>query len=328
MRNLVLFQVQGTNNQLAHAELTDFPLKSDRWYMLTGTYDGQVARLYIDGVLMKQHSLALTPLTSDDPVTIASAVTYHSALHGLVDDVQVYDVRLGIGQINYLHEAGRVLRMHLKLDSETQITRSLNVTTPDSSHYAFPASRRPPNWDPLPAASLFPGVFGQCANFTGSSAGLYTAVDNGHLRLGRRQTISAWVKVREHVNDWVRVVGKGTSPNRNYGLWIHNGAKQVLFQIEGSGTSANARLSNVTLQAGRWYSLIGTYDGTTAKLYIDGIERASHAIRLVPGTSNEPVTIGGGPNHSKLKGWVDDVRIYSATGSSVIQAIMAPAGSG
>jgi len=77
----------------------------------------------------------------------------------------------------------------------------------------------------------------------------------------------------------------GSSSNRSFALQTNNGA--LFFVINNSTTSYTA--SGITLAAGQWYHLCGTYDGATVKLYVDGIiaPTTAAATGAIPDTSGE-----------------------------------------
>jgi hypothetical protein len=63
-----------------------------------------------------------------------------------------------------------------------------------------------------------------------------------------------------------------------------------------------------------WYHVVGTYDGTTAKIYIDGVLNNS-AGRTFGSTTSENLHIGwgewnAGANSFYFNGFIDDVRLY------------------
>jgi len=80
--------------------------------------------------------------------------------------------------------------------------------------------------------------------------------------------IAYWLKPdQQTVNDYA--VGKYTSESDLcYGLGITDeGGKQVKFYVR---TTTNSGFKpSYTFNAGQWYHLTGTYDGTTIKAYVD-----------------------------------------------------------
>jgi len=66
---------------------------------------------------------------------------------------------------------------------------------------------------------------------------------------------------------------------------------------------------------GTWHHIAGTYDGSTIRLYVDGVEKASGSVSGPIQTSSTPLYIGNKPFSSYsgdyFKGIIDEVRIYN-----------------
>ena len=142
------------------------------------------------------------------------------------------------------------------------------------------------------------------------------------LKIAGPLTISLWVKVLGNASDWVRLAGKGNTTNRNYGLWLATNGT-VLFQIYSDGGYGNAQ-TTTTINDGKWHHVVGVYDQSTMKVYIDNVERRSISYSQVPRTSDDPFTIGYAGFHTYLNGCIDEVMLYnvalpatSATDTSV-----------
>ena len=101
-------------------------------------------------------------------------------------------------------------------------------------------------------------------------------------------------------NDWVRLVGKGDSTHRTYGLWISNGGN-VLWQMYGGNGSSLS--SNTTLSTGTWYHIAATRSGNTLAMYINGVAQGTTSYSGEPYSSTEPLTIGSAATfHGYLNG--------------------------
>lgn len=78
---------------------------------------------------------------------------------------------------------------------------------------------------------------------------------------------------------------------------------------------------------GRWYHLVGTYDGTAIKLYVDGTLIGSRAASGAVADYGSPLLIGGFANRNSpsidfTPGMIDEVAIFDrALSASEIQAI-------
>jgi len=160
------------------------------------------------------------------------------------------------------------------------------------------------------------GMFDEALSLDGN--GDYVSVpDVTTLQLTSDMTVEAWVYISAFDSDWVRVVGKGNSTNRNYGLWYHGSSGNVLFQIySGTGSKANTGTiwgtveNALTVSVGQWYHFAGVKDGNTIYLYLNGVLVASAPITFTPATSADPLTVGYAGFHTAHNGLIDEVRIW------------------
>ena len=171
-----------------------------------------------------------------------------------------------------------------------------------------------------------PVVTGICRarSFDGNPADYITVKDynspnpaDNTLRIaGKNMTVEAWVKWDGHGSDWQRIVGKGDSTKRNYGLWMK--PSEWLFQIyDGAGGTCNVSDTGAANTPDeKWHYLAGTYDGSKIKIYLDGKKIAESACSLSPATSADPLTIGYAGYHDPFSGIIDEVIVSKATKSS------------
>lgn len=93
------------------------------------------------------------------------------------------------------------------------------------------------------------------------------------------------------------------------------------FEISGTdGSSSTHRIAyydgswhstNITLTLGTWYHITFTYDGTTAKFYVDDSLEDSHSLagRALSGTMGIGTRVQS--NNEGINGKIDDVRVYN-----------------
>jgi hypothetical protein len=137
-------------------------------------------------------------------------------------------------------------------------------------------------------------------------------------------TIAAWVKA----DNWTgnrRIVQKGTSDNQ-YRLLAENGF--LKFHLAGV---TNGTLTTALPSLGAWHHIVGTYDGASIKLYVDGVVAASGAASGSIATSTSALYLATkstiAPAGDHFKGTMDEVAIWNrALSAAEIQqlAIDAP----
>lgn len=161
----------------------------------------------------------------------------------------------------------------------------------------------------LTSSTWTTGVLGGAIDFDGSSS--YVSIPNdATLQLTSAMSVTAWIKGDAwgsgvSVNAIAR---KGEDNPNNYQLAIADG--QVSFYLDDN--DGNGHRGNTVLSTGRWYHVAATWDGTTVRIYVNGIldksppDTDSGAI----GTDARPLYIGGRASADYFDGSIDDVRLY------------------
>jgi hypothetical protein len=165
------------------------------------------------------------------------------------------------------------------------------------------------------------GKVGQTFNFDGIDD-FVRIEDRPELRITGPMSIEAWVYPTSS-GTWDNIVTKwdmvGGFNQRSYSLG-RGPDQRAFFVISSTGTDAGATslYSSSTIPVNQWSHLIGTFDGSTVKIYVNGglQGQASHTGGIWPGAA--PVAIsgaigGGGPNQviSAFPGRIDEASIYN-----------------
>ncbi len=140
-----------------------------------------------------------------------------------------------------------------------------------------------------------------------------TVTTSPDLELSGEITLAAWVNPDTLYRKTARILSKsdGTASNRSdYYLLATATAIQFAFY----DASLVETTYTVTLNPGQWVHIAGTYDGSTARLYLNGVEVAStvHAgsIRVSP----KPLHLGSWGGADTKRTWdgrLDDLRVYA-----------------
>lgn len=172
------------------------------------------------------------------------------------------------------------------------------------------------------------GKFGAALVFNGSSTKV-TVSDAATLHLSTAMTLEAWVNASAVTSAWRDVIYKGVD---NFYLEGTSDKNKVPAAGGTFGTNDTAAFATAALGLNTWMHLTETYDGSTIRLYVNGVQVSSLAQTGAIATSTKPLQIGGDSDWGQyFKGMIDEIRIYNgALTATQIQTDMntpvAPAG--
>ncbi|WP_188197706.1 LamG-like jellyroll fold domain-containing protein [Nonomuraea sp. SYSU D8015] len=154
------------------------------------------------------------------------------------------------------------------------------------------------------------GKHGQALSFNGTSSWV-TIPHHPSLAMTNALTLSAWVKPTT-VDNWRTVIAKDFTlfDESSYGLWASNGTGPAggIFTERDYGRPAGT----TRLPLNTWSHLAVTYDGTTARLFLNGTQLAQYALAGTIMEDGGAVHIGGNTSYGDyFQGAIDDVRIYN-----------------
>jgi hypothetical protein len=146
------------------------------------------------------------------------------------------------------------------------------------------------------AVTFVPGINGAAATaaqFTGSAAQALYRVDTGANDFFRIKTGSFGCWFRTAKRGAVQVVIAKHAPTQQAFSFYVNSTNVMSVNISANGTSDVAASGVSDVADDRWHFAVGTYDGTTARLYIDGTLEATAAGSGPLFSSAAPLNIGG-----------------------------------
>ena len=108
-------------------------------------------------------------------------------------------------------------------------------------------------------------------------------------------TLSAWVKF--DVMQDQKLFGKWSSGGQSY-LLQQNASDLILFALNIDVIGVQIATGTTTMVTGVWYHIVGTYDGTTMRVYLNGVEEGTLATTGNIQTSTTPLRIGSGSPES------------------------------
>lgn len=214
--------------------------------------------------------------------------------------------RLGEGTGNWLDTSGYLTAKDLSLVNRgTDLTRHVTGGLPtayDDGALQFPAS-------------------GDYISNNGSGRYDFTGVATS--------TVACWVKVNANASTFTgQIVGNMlSSPPSGWALHVAWPTRAFTFERYATGGPSNS-ISAGSLLADEWIHVATTYDGTTAKVYLNGTLATSAASAAGLPAWNGGIEVGGGfPNGSTnwyFDGYIDELALWSiALSAAQVSALAA-----
>ncbi len=179
------------------------------------------------------------------------------------------------------------------------------------------------------------GVTGSALDFVDGASGVHIS-DNSALEPASAVTVSAWIAHASSPGAYRYIVAKGANGCHaaSYGLYTGpNGGLEFYISRQQGIVYATSPDAGTRVWDGRWHLAVGTFDGTTLRLYVDGVEAGSGTV--YPGNlqyalaNSNDLYIGDYPGCSTLgfQGNIDEVTIWNeALTPAQIAAMSPPAG--
>tara|TARA_R110000851_G_scaffold328409_1_gene498890 strand:- start:1121 stop:2869 length:1749 start_codon:yes stop_codon:yes gene_type:complete len=151
-------------------------------------------------------------------------------------------------------------------------------------------------------------------DFDGTTDQYVSVANDPSITITGSMSIAAWVNMALTGDGYQRILAKatGASGAGGYALYVHtDGQPRVAF---GGTQTTGAPVGIITASA--WHHLAGTWDGSTARVYVDGVVVDALTAGSGPGSSTADLHIGADPSFPgtrDFKGLIDEVAIWSRT---------------
>jgi hypothetical protein len=165
------------------------------------------------------------------------------------------------------------------------------------------------------------GKYGNALSFNGTN-NFVTVNESASLDLTGAMTLEAWVNPSALGSTWRCVLLKEQSGGLIYALYANtdtnrpSGHVYISSEFDTRGTAA--------LATNTWTHLAVTYDGTTLRMFVNGVEASNKVVGGNIKTSTGALRIGGNSVWGEyFSGLIDEVRVYNrALTAAQIQADM------
>ncbi len=163
------------------------------------------------------------------------------------------------------------------------------------------------------------GIICSAKTFNGTNA--YISVPHNATLNQNYVSVAAWVRhTAAAFKGWEAILAKGDTTYRlhlNGGCSISPSANgyttAYAFTFGFNGGCGNADLnSGVVPVAGQWYHVVGTYDGTTIKIFVNGALANSAALTTTIGTNTLPLYIAENSQATgrHWSGSIDEIKVF------------------
>ena len=298
---LILNKGDGSVNTFQNNGTDVTSLADGKWHHYVTMFDGTNCSLYIDGAYYATAQTYRDPTTTNKTIRIAGGFgnTHTYDTNGVINDFRVYDHCLPEMEIK---ELSKGLVMHYKLDNL-------------ESGFIIDSSGNNNNMTIVGSPTLVDSPkYSKGTHFAGGQYAIAPEASNSGYLPTDALTVNIWAKWSTWGTNPISCTETGGfnfEYNSTNGIRFPLYIKSVGYKIPNSGVMP-ATLANA------WHMLTGTFDGSTVKIYIDGVLKNSVTTGSTNGISYSSARLclaaeaqGATPANSNYVGDLSDVRIYS-----------------
>jgi hypothetical protein len=129
-------------------------------------------------------------------------------------------------------------------------------------------------------------------------------------------TVAAWIYLEGTLTDYATAISRqiGTGYEQHYHLSVNTQYQAILFITTPAAGQVVIGSPMMSIPQQTWVHLAGTYDGSTARLYVNGAEVTSKPASGPFAAETNPVVLSGNGNGANVTesvpGRLDDVMLY------------------
>jgi len=303
-------------------------ITDNNWHYIAMTRNASTGAIaiYIDGILNDSATGTTgtaTALTINTIGAINGAFNPNNDYIGHIDNIRIYDYVRTPAQITWEYNHGGPIA-YFKLDEcsgSTANDSSLNNNTGTISIGASGSQTSAGSCNSGTSTEAWnngnSGKYNGSLKFDGTDDYVSAASSNS-LKLTSRGTISAWINAAA-IGQFRTIVDKGVNWSTSqdfYSLYLNSSNRATCTLGNTASSIATVTTQTNALSTSVWYHLVCTWDGTTMRIYVNGVQNntASQG-SIVPDTSTSSFYIGRagvpGGYTDDFSGQIDDVRIYN-----------------
>ncbi|MGB4965550.1 MAG: LamG-like jellyroll fold domain-containing protein, partial [Microgenomates group bacterium] len=310
----------------------------NQWVHLESVFDNtnDLWKFYANGILVQSFSVSssIGSVNNARSLTLGAADTSLTQFFGgTIDQVILYNYARSAAQVAWDYNRGAPIA-HWRLDecagtvaNDASGNGNTGTITIGASGTNTSAGNCTSGTSSEAWYNGVAGKFNSSLKFDGTDDYVSVA-DNSSLE-NAVMSLSAWIYTSAGFPAQTGIIGKRVTSSDflQYELGISSNTLYWLQSADGGSWATLVSTPSNTISAG-WHHYVGTNNGTTARLYIDGKEvgTADSSPATTLASSTETLQIGQsriGSNDSYFVGQIDDVRIYNyAVTTAQIKSIM------
>jgi hypothetical protein len=259
---------------------TGVAMEQNQWYHIAFTIATNSLKCYVNGELKATD----TDTNGEDGVGTATSIfwgrniTGNAFFRGFLDDMRLY---------NYVLTDESVKRIY----QESATSKRAQGVVQSTSYHGLSGG-------------------GNAMSFDGKDD-FVEMTDSTSLR-PTSISVSAWINLSSPSTNQTIVTKTYSDTRHSYDLRTYNG--NIEFQILQADGNTESVAQKTAPSFGSWYHVVGTYDGTTVRIYVDGVAGTPTSITTTIPYAARTAQIGASYYNGLValfKGTIDDVRIYN-----------------
>ena len=169
--------------------------------------------------------------------------------------------------------------------------------------------------DIIANAEIVKGKYGDAIRITAVGADCVNVPASDELKITGEITMAAWINQDSWITDaqWFDKNCHNGGEHSSYGIGAFNDGKNFNMFL-GTGNSRQTLNQPHALDTKKWKHVVGTYDGSTMKVYVDGELAAEKAEKFdFKGTNDQDLRIGCSkdrPNYTFVNGSIDEAAVW------------------
>lgn len=314
-QKLGFYQYQPSNGRQFGSLTSSTVLATNQWYHLTLVRSGLTFRMYVNATLASQTNESGSVSLFGSYLQVGNDLAFNDGqhfLHGNMDDLRIYNRALAQPELAQLG------------DRCTPVPPNQTAWWPGEGNAN---DIHGTNDGVLVNGTTFAvGAAGEAFSFDGTND--YVVVPDSEAQRSTNLTIEGWFNFPR-----APVAGGGPADEfilaakyTNSAGWNLRVSSSLLpsFRLYALPSSSASAQSSVSVSLNSWVHLAGTYDGTTARIYVNGVLQGTAPLNGGYTASTVPMTLGTASWFAGgfTAGLVDELATYSrALSDTEIQAI-------